>query len=77
VRSYAAEAMASRSRDREVSMKAAQAFLDTLDGKRETVEREPGLYRHSEITGDGYKVFELTALLPKTGFAVHTAKMAI
>jgi hypothetical protein len=77
VRSYAAEAMASRSRDREASMKAAQAFLDTLDGKRETVEREPGLYRHSEITGDGYKVFELMALLPKTGFAIHTAKMAI
>ncbi len=75
VRSYAAEAVASRARDREVNMKTAQAFLDTLDGKRETVEREPGLYRHSEITGDGYKVFELTALLPKTGFMVHTAKM--
>lgn len=76
VRSYAAEAVATRSRDYEVSMKSAQAFLDALDGKRETVEREPGLYRHSEITGDGYKVFELTALLPKTGFTVHTAKMA-
>jgi hypothetical protein len=76
VRSYAAEALATRGRDHDVSMKSAQAFLEALDGKRETVEREPGLYRHSEITGDGYKVFELTALLPKTGFAVHTAKMA-
>jgi hypothetical protein len=76
VRSYAAEALATRGRDHDVSMKSAQAFLEALDGKRETVEREPGLYRHSEITGDGYKVFELTALLPKTGFTVHTAKMA-
>jgi hypothetical protein len=37
---------------------------------------EPGLYRQSEITGNGYRVFELTSLLPKTGFTVHIAKMA-
>jgi hypothetical protein len=35
-----------------------------------------GLYRHTEITGDGFKAFELTALLPKTGFDLHLAKMA-
>jgi hypothetical protein len=34
------------------------------------------VYRQSEITGNGFKVFELTSLLPKTGFAVHLAKMA-
>ena len=39
-------------------------------------ESEPGLYRQTEITGDGFKVFELTSLLPKTGFQVHVAKMA-
>jgi len=42
----------------------------------ETVEREPGLYRHTEINGDGYKVFLLASLLPKMGFDVHIAKMA-
>jgi hypothetical protein len=47
-----------------------------MEGRRETVESEPGLYRHTEITGDGFKAFELTALLPKTGFDLHVAKMA-
>jgi len=50
--------------------------LDSMEGRRETVESEPGLYRHTEITGDGFKAFELTALLPKTGFDLHVAKMA-
>jgi hypothetical protein len=28
------------------------------------------------IAGDGFKAFELTSLLPKTGFDLHVAKMA-
>ena len=56
-------------------VEAAQKFLDRLEGKREVSESEPGLFRHTEISGDGYKVFELTSLLPKTGFEVHVAKM--
>ena len=75
VRSYATEALVSRARDREVSTKAAQAFVDRLDGNHETVEREPGLYRHTEVNGDGYKVFLLASLLPKMDFNVHIAKM--
>jgi hypothetical protein len=47
-----------------------------MDGLREVVETEPGVYRHAEITGSGYKVFELTSLLSKSSFDVHTAKMA-
>jgi hypothetical protein len=46
-----------------------------MDGHHENVDSEPGLYRHTEITGDGFRVFELTSLLPKTGFEVHVAKM--
>ncbi len=77
VRSYAAEAfVVTRAKGRETDVKSAQEFLDTLEGRRETVESEPGLYRHTEITGDGFKAFELTALLPKTGFDLHLAKMA-
>jgi hypothetical protein len=53
-----------------------QKFLNELQGRHETAETEPGIYRQSEITGDGFKVFELTSLLPKTGFPVHVAKMA-
>jgi len=28
------------------------------------------------VTGEGFKAFALTSLLPKTGFDVHIAKMA-
>jgi hypothetical protein len=76
VRSYAAEAVITRAKGGEVSSKEAQKFLNDLEGRHESAETEPGLYRQTEITGDGFKVFELTSLLPKTGFAVHVAKMA-
>ena len=76
VRSYATDALVSQVKDSDVNVKLAQAFVDRLDGNHETVEREPGLYRHTEINGDGYKVFLLASLLPKMGFDVHIAKMA-
>jgi ARG/rhodanese/phosphatase superfamily protein len=76
VRSYATEAVVTRAKGGEVSAKQAQKFLNDLQGRHETADTEPGVYRQSEITGDGFKVFELTSLLPKTGFAVHVAKMA-
>ena len=76
IRSYATEALVSRTSDREVKVQSAQAFVDHMDGSHETVDREPGLYQHTEINGDGYKVFVLSSLLPKTGFDIHVAKMA-
>jgi hypothetical protein len=76
VRSYAAEAITDRTKSHEADVKAAQRFLDGLESRREIVESEPGLYRHTEITGDGFKAFELTSLLPNTGFDLHIAKMA-
>ncbi len=75
VRSYAAETFSQQVKSAAVDMHAAQEFLDHLDGHREIVEKEPGLYQHVEITGDGYKVFALTSLLPGTGFDLHVAKM--
>jgi hypothetical protein len=76
VRSYAAEAIANRTKDQQPNIASAQTFLDQVQGRHEVVESEPGLYRHTEITGDGFKAFELTSLLPKTGFDLHMAKMA-
>jgi len=76
VRSYAAEAMVTRTKAGEVEVNRAQEFIDHLDGRHETVDSEPGLYRHTEIAGDGFRAFELTSLLPKTGFDLHVAKMA-
>lgn len=76
VRSYASEAYVTRAKEMEVSVNQAQNFLGDMEGRRETIESEPGIYRHTEITGDGFKAFALTSLLPKTGFEVHVAKMA-
>jgi sulfur carrier protein ThiS len=76
VRSYAAEAVVTRTKAGEVEVKRAQEFIDHLDGRHETVDSEPGLYRHTEIAGDGFRAFELTSLLPETGFDLHVAKMA-
>src|SRR6202011_766562 len=76
VRSYASEAVVTRTKSGEASLAQAEAFLGEMEGRRETIESEPGVYRHTEINGDGFKAFALTSLLPKTGFDVHVAKMA-
>src|SRR6202789_1533766 len=75
VRSYATEAVVARAKGGEASLKDAEGFLDDMQGRHETAETEPGLYRQGGITGEGFKVFELRSLLPKTGFTVHLAKM--
>jgi len=76
VRSYASEAVVTRAKGGEARLAQAEAFLANMDGHRETIESEPGIYRHTEINGDGFKAFALTSLLPKTGFDLHVAKMA-
>jgi hypothetical protein len=76
VRSYASEAVVTRAKGGEASLGQAEAFLAAMEGRRETIESEPGVYRHTEVNGDGFKAFALTSLLPKTGFDVHVAKMA-
>ena len=76
VRSYASEAVVTRAKGGEASMAQAEAFLENMEGRRETIESEPGVYRHTEVNGDGFKAFTLKSLLPKTGFDVHVAKMA-
>lgn len=76
VRSYASEAVVTRAKEMPVGVSQAQAFLGDMEGRREMIESEPGIYRHTEVSGDGFKAFALTSLLPKTGFEVHVAKMA-
>ena len=76
VRSYATDAIVTRAKGGQPSEASAQAFLEDLHGRHETIDSEPGVYRHSEVAGDGFKAFELTSLLPKTNFSVHVAKMA-
>jgi hypothetical protein len=76
VRSYASEAVVTRAKGGEASLVEAEAFLGDREGRRETIESEPGVYRHTEVNGDGFRAFTLASLLPKTGFDVHVAKMA-
>lgn len=76
VRSYASEAVVTRAKEMNVTTKQADAFLADMEGRRQMIESEPGVYRHTEVTGDDFKAFSLTSLLPKTGFDVHIAKMA-
>jgi len=75
VRSYAAEALTNTGKQKQATEKEAQAFLDLMSGNREVIETDPGVFRRAEITGDNYMVFTLTALMPKTDFDLHTAKM--
>lgn len=76
VRSYASEAVVTRAKELEVTSRQAETFLAEMEGRKEMIESEPGVFRHTEVTGDGFKAFSLTSLLPKTGFEVHVAKMA-
>jgi len=74
VRSYATESLTKHGYRSAPDVAAAQRFLDDIEGNHEVVDQEPGVFRHTEISGHGYKVFALTALLPKTGFDVHLSK---
>ena len=76
LQSYAAEALTFSEDHGEVTVKAAQAFADDWQARHEVVESEPGLYRQSEKTGDKFRAFELTSLLPKQNFNVHISKMS-
>ena len=73
--SYASESITTRGQKTFSYVPAAQHFVDTLEGNHEVVDNSPGVYRHTEVSGNGYKVFALTALLPKTGYDVHISKV--
>jgi hypothetical protein len=75
LQSYAAEALSMPGERTELSSKLAQQFLDNWQATHEVVESEPGLYRQTEMTGDRFKAFELTSLLPKQNFDVHLSKI--
>jgi hypothetical protein len=76
IRSYAAEAFEAHGSGAKLDVSTAQKFLDEMQGTHESVESEPGVFRQTEISGSGFRAFELTSLLPKTGFDVHVAKVA-
>ncbi len=76
IRSYAADSLSTASVSGQADQKSAELFLEQLQGNREVTETEPGLFRRTEIRGDGYKVFVLTSLVSKPEYIVHLAKMS-
>lgn len=77
MRSYVAEALTSGDSGNAPKLQEAEQFVNSLGGGREIAETEPGVFRRTDITGEGYRVFELTSLLPKTGFIVHITKILL
>ena len=73
--SYVAEAMTADHSGKAPGAEDAQLWVNHLTGQREVAETEPGLYRRTDITGEGYRVFELDSLLPGTEFPVHITKI--
>jgi hypothetical protein len=76
LQSYAAEAFSASSGHGDAEAKSAQEFVDNWRAKHEVIDSEPGLYRQAEWSGDSFKAFELTSLLPKQFFDLHLSKMA-
>ena len=76
IRSYAADSLTNASTGGQADQKSAQWFLDQLQGNREVIETEPGVFRRTETNGDGYRVFTLTSLMSKPEYTVHLAKMS-
>ena len=79
VRSYAAEAVSAHGYGKQYTptQNDAQAFLDDFQARRETAESQPGVYRTTELQGNGFDAFVLTSLLPGTDFNLHVAKMKL
>ena len=76
LQSYAAEAFNATGGQGSTDTKAAQEFVDNWNATHEVADSEPGLYRQTELTGDRFRAFELTSLLPKQFFDLHLSKMA-
>jgi hypothetical protein len=73
--SYVAEAMTSGKSGSAPSLQDAESYINNLTGGREVMETGAGVFRRTDVTGEGYHVFELTSLLPKEGYVVHITKM--
>lgn len=73
--SYVAEAVTAGSGGTVPNSQETEAWMSNLGGNREVAETEPGVYRRTDVTADGYRVFELVSLLPGTGFSVHLTKI--
>ena len=77
VRSYAAESVTETGNHEAPSVADAQKFLESAATGHVTSEGDVGVYRYSELHGDGLETFVLESLLPSAGYEVHISKMKL
>ena len=77
VRSYAAESVTDTGNHDAPSVADAQRFLESAATGHETSDGDVGVYRYSQLHGDGIETFILESLLPNTGYEVHISKMKL
>jgi hypothetical protein len=77
VRSYAAESVTESDDHEAPSVADAQRFLELSAAGHETSEGDVGIYRYSEMHGDGNETFILESLLPNADYEVHISKMKL
>ncbi len=77
VRSYAAESVTETGDHDAPGVADAQRFLDSATTGHETSEGDVGVYRYSELPGNGTETFVLESLLPNTDYRVHISKMKL
>ena len=77
VRSYAAESVTDTGDHEAPGVADAQRFLESAATGHETSEGDMGVYRYSELHGEGTETFILESLLPSTNYDVHISKMKL
>jgi hypothetical protein len=77
VRSYAAESVTETGNHDAPSIADAQKFLESAAAGHVTSEGDTGVYRYSELHGDGLETFVLESLLPNADYEVHISKMKL
>ncbi|HUB51507.1 MAG TPA: DUF6569 family protein [Terracidiphilus sp.] len=77
VRSYAAESVTETGNHDTPGVADAQKFLDSAATGHVTSEGDIGVYRYSELHGDGIETFMLESLLPSANYDVHISKMKL
>ena len=74
-KSYIAEAMTAEAGGTPPNTSEAEAWVNAQSGVREVSETEPGVYRRTEVTGNGFQAFELDSLWAGGDFPVHRTKI--
>ena len=74
-KSYIAEAMTTEAGGTPPNTSETETWVNAQSGVREVSETDPGVYRRTEVTGYGFRAFELDSLWAGADFPVHRTKI--